>query len=75
MSSSIDIIRMIKSVGMRRYGNVKLWTEFWLGKPYGKGPPGKPRLTGMWEVGIKMVVREASLEHVNWTELAQVKVK
>jgi hypothetical protein len=60
--SSLSIIRMMKSKGMRWAGHV-------LGKPEGERPLGKPRrkLTGI----IKMDHREMGWGGVDWIDLAQ----
>jgi hypothetical protein len=40
-----------------------------VGKPEGKGPPGRPRRR--WEDGIRMDLREIGLGDVDWIRLAQ----
>jgi hypothetical protein len=60
--SSPDIIRQIKSRGMRWAGHVARMGEgrkvyrVLVGKPEGKGPLGRPRRR--WEDGIKVDLRE-----------------
>jgi hypothetical protein len=68
--SSPDIIRQIKSSGLRWAGHVacmgqerKLYKVL-VGKPEGKRPLGRPRRR--WEDGIRMDIRETSLGGVDW---------
>jgi hypothetical protein len=74
--SSPDIIRQVKSRGMRWAGHVARMREerkvykVLVGKPEGKRPLGRPRRR--WEDGIRMDLREIGLGgDVDWIRLAQ----
>jgi hypothetical protein len=73
--SSQDIIRQIKSRRMWWVGHVARMGEgrnvyrVLVGKPEGKRPTERPRRR--WEDGIKMDLREAGWERVEWIHLAQ----
>jgi len=45
------------------------YTGFWLGKPEGKRPLGKPWCR--WEDNIKMDIQEVGCGGMDWIELAQ----
>ena len=70
-----DIVRVVKSRRMRWAGHVAVWgrgevcTGFWLGKPEGKRPLGRPRRR--WEDNIKMDLQEVGEGFGDWMELAQ----
>jgi hypothetical protein len=70
-----NIIRMIKSRRMKWAGHVALMGEkrnayrILVGKPEGKRPLGRPRLS--WVGNIKMDLRETGLDGMDWIELAQ----
>jgi hypothetical protein len=72
--SSPDIVRQIKSRGMRWAGHVARMGEgrnvyrVLVGKPGGKRPLGRPRRR--WD-GIKMDLREIGWGGVEWIQLAQ----
>jgi hypothetical protein len=73
--SSPDIIRQVKSRGMRWAGHVARMGEerkvykVLVGKPEGKRPLGSPRRR--WEDGIRMDLREIGLGRVDWIRLSQ----
>jgi hypothetical protein len=73
--SSPDIIRQIKSRGMRwavhvaRMGEGRNVYRVLVGKPEGRRPLGRPRRR--WEVGIKMDLSEIGWGGVEWIHLAQ----
>jgi hypothetical protein len=73
--SSPDIIRQVKSRGMRWAGHVARMGEkrkvykVLVGKPEGKRPLGRPRRR--WEDGIRMDLGETDLGGVDWIRLAQ----
>jgi hypothetical protein len=73
--SSPDIIRQIKSRGMRWAGHVARMGEerkvykVLVGKAKGKRPLGRPR--HRWEDGIRMGLREIGLGDMDWIQLAQ----
>jgi hypothetical protein len=75
MHSSQNIIRIIKSRRMRWAGHVaRMETKgnahsICLGMPEGKRPLGIPRR--MWEVNIKMDLREIGWGGMYWIDLAQ----
>jgi len=61
--SSPNIVRVIKSRGMRWAGHVDHMGgayKVWVGTPEGKRPPGRPRR--MWENNIKMDLQEVGWE-------------
>jgi hypothetical protein len=59
--SSPRIIRVIKARGMRWAGHVA--RNILVGKPEGRSPLGRPRLT--WEDDIKIDLREIVFGYVN----------
>ena len=73
--SSTNIVRVIKSRGMRWAGHVARMGEgrgvyrVLVGKPEGKRPLGRPRRR--WEDNIKMDVQEVGCGGMDWIELAQ----
>jgi hypothetical protein len=73
--SSPNIIRVIKSRGVRWAGHVARMGEergvyrVLVGRPEGKGPLGRPR--SRWEDNIKMDLREMGINGANWIRLAQ----
>jgi hypothetical protein len=73
--SSSNIIRQIKSRGMRWVGHVARMGEernvyrVLMGKPEGKKPLGRPR--HRWEDRIRMDLREIGWGSVDWIQLAQ----
>jgi hypothetical protein len=73
--SSPNIVRMIKSGGMRWAGHVARMGEgrgvyrILVGRPEGKRPPGRPRRR--WEDNIKMDLRDTGMDGTNWIQLAQ----
>jgi transcription termination factor 2 len=73
--SSPNIVRMIKSRRMRWAGHVARMEErrrvyrILVGKPEGKGPPGRPGRR--WEDNIKMDLEEVGCVGKVWIELAQ----
>jgi hypothetical protein len=73
--SSPDTIRQVKSMRMRWAGHVARMGEerkvykFWVGKPEGKRPLGRPRRR--WEDGIRMDLREIGVGCVDWIRLSQ----
>jgi hypothetical protein len=73
--SSPDIIRQVKSRGLRWAGHVARMGEerkvykVLVGKPEGKRPLGRPRRR--WEDGIRMDLGEIDLGGVDWIRLAQ----
>jgi hypothetical protein len=73
--SSPDIIRQVKSRGMRwavhiaRMGEGRKVYKVYVEKPEGKRPLGRPRRG--WEDGIRMDIREIGLGGVDWIRLAQ----
>jgi hypothetical protein len=73
--SSTNIIRQIKSRGMRWAGHVARMGEernvyrVLMGKPEGKRPLGRPRRR--WEDGIRVNRRENGWGSVDWIQLAQ----
>ena len=46
-----------------------MYTGFWLGKPEGKRPLGRPRRR--WKDNIRMVLRKVGCGCVDWMELAE----
>jgi hypothetical protein len=75
--SSPNIVRVIKSRGMRwaghvaRIGEGRVFTGFWLGGP--KRPLGRPRCR--WEDNIKMGLTETGIDGAKWIHLAQDRVQ
>jgi hypothetical protein len=73
--SSPDIIRQVKSRGMRWAGHVARKEEerkvykVLVGKPEGRRPLGRRRRR--WEDGIRMDLREIGLGSVDWIRLSQ----
>jgi hypothetical protein len=73
--SSLNIIRVIKSRGLRWAGHVARMGErrgayrALVGKPEGRRPLRRPRRT--WENNIKMDLREVGWEGADWIDLAQ----
>jgi hypothetical protein len=73
--SSPNIVRVIKSRGMRWAGHVTRMGEgrgvyrVLVGKPEGKRPLGRPRRR--WKDNIKMDLREIWIDGENWIWLAQ----
>jgi hypothetical protein len=76
--SSLNIVRVIKSRGMRWAGHVARMGEgrgvhtVLVGRPEGKRPLGRPRRR--WEDNIKMDLREIGIDGANWIRLARVRV-
>jgi hypothetical protein len=74
MYSSLNIVRVIKSRGMRWAGHVARMGEgrgvyrvlVW--RPEGKRPLGRPRRR--WVNNIKMDLREIGIDGANWIRLA-----
>jgi hypothetical protein len=70
-------ISLGKSRRMRWAGHVTHMEEerktykFWVGKPEGKRPLGRPMCVWEGQDGIRMGVRETGLGGVNWIRLAQ----
>jgi hypothetical protein len=70
-----NIVRVIKSRGMRWTGRVACVEErrdvyrVLVGKPEGKIPLGRPRLS--WEDNIKMDLQEVECGGMDWIELVQ----
>jgi hypothetical protein len=77
--SSPNIVRVIKSRGMRWAGHVARMVEgrvvyrVLVGRPEGKRPLGRPR--SRWEDNIKMDLREIRIDGANWIRLAQDRVQ
>jgi hypothetical protein len=77
LSCSPNIVRVIKSRGMRWSGHVARVGEgrgvhrALVGKPEGKRPLGRPRR--IWEDNIRMVLQEVGCGVIDWIELAQDK--
>jgi hypothetical protein len=77
--SSPNIVRVIKSRGMRWAGHVARMGEgkgvymVFVGRPEGKRPLGRPRRR--WEDNIKMGLREIGIDGANWICLAQDRVQ
>jgi hypothetical protein len=77
--SSTDIVRVIKSKGMRWAGHVARMGEgsgvyrAVVGSPEGKRPLGRPRRR--WEDNFKMDLREIGIDGANWIRLAQDRVQ
>jgi hypothetical protein len=77
--SSPNIVRAIKSRGMRWAGHVAHVGEerdvyrVFVGRPEGKRPLGRPRRR--WEDNIKMDLRELGISGANWIRLAQDRVQ
>jgi hypothetical protein len=75
LCSSPNIIRMIKSRGIRWAGHVVRMGEkqnayrILVGKPEGKRPLGRP--TRRWGDNIKIDFREIGWDGVGWNDLAQ----
>jgi hypothetical protein len=64
--SSPNIVRVIKSRGMRWAGHVARMGVL-VGRPEGKRPLGKPRRR--WEDNIKLDLREIGFDGANWMRL------
>jgi hypothetical protein len=77
--SSLNIVRVIISRGMRWAGHVAQMGEgrgayrVLIGRPKGKRPLGRPRCR--WEENIKMDLREIGIDGVNWIWQAQDRVR
>jgi hypothetical protein len=77
--SSPNIVRVIKSSGIRWAGHVASMGEgrgdyrVLVGRPEGKRPLGRPRRR--WEDNIKMDLEEIGIDGVNWIRLAQDRVQ
>jgi hypothetical protein len=77
--SSLNIVRVIKSMRMRWAGHVALMGEgrgvyrVLVGMPKGKRPRGRPRCR--WEDNIKMDLRDIGIDGANWIWLAQDRVQ
>jgi hypothetical protein len=77
--SSLNIVRVIKSLRMRWMGHVACMGErrgvyrVFVGRPEGKRPLGRPRQR--WEDNIKMDLREIVIDGANWIQLAQNRVQ
>jgi hypothetical protein len=77
--SSPNIVRVIKSRGMRWVGHVARMGEgrgvcsVLVVRPEGKRPLGRSRLR--WEDNIKMDVRETGIYGANWIQLAHDRVQ
>jgi hypothetical protein len=75
LSSSPNIVRVIKSRRMRWVGHVAHLGKgrgvyrVLVGRPKGKRPLGRPR--HRWENNIKMDLREMGINGENWIQLAQ----
>jgi len=75
LSSTPNIVRVIKSRGMRWAGHVARMGEergvyrFLVGKPGGKRPLGRPRRR--WVDNIRMDLQEVGCGHMDWIGLAQ----
>jgi hypothetical protein len=73
--SSPNIIRVIKSRRMRwvehvaRMGEKRGAYRILVGRPEGRRPLGRPRLT--WEDNIRMDLQEVGCGSMDWIELAQ----
>jgi hypothetical protein len=73
--SSPNIVRVIKSRRMiwaghvARMGRGKSYTWFFVGKPGGKGPLGRPKRR--WEYNIKMDLEQVGCGGMDWIGLAQ----
>jgi hypothetical protein len=73
--SSLNIIKVIKSSGMRWAGHVARMGEgrgvyrVLIGRSEGKRPLGRPR--HRWEDNIKLDLREIGIDVTNWIQLAQ----
>jgi hypothetical protein len=73
--SSSNVVRVIKSTGMRqaehraRKAEIRNAHKILVGKPEEKGPIGKTRY--MWEGNIKMDLREIGWGGIDWMNLAQ----
>jgi hypothetical protein len=77
--SSPNIVRVIKSRGMRWAGHVARMGEgrgvysVLVERPEGKRPLGRPRRR--WEDNIKMDLRKTGTDGANWIQLAQDRVQ
>jgi hypothetical protein len=77
--SSLNIVRVIKSRGMRWAGHVARMGEgrgfyrILVGRPEGKRLLGRPRC--MWENNNKMDLREIGIDGANWTQVAHDRVQ
>ena len=75
MYSSPNIIRSLKSRGLRWAGHVARMEQsrnayrVLVGKPEGKRPLGRPRRR--WEGNIKMDLREVGCDPGEWIDLAE----
>ena len=71
----INIVRVTKSIRMRKAGHVARMGEgkgvyrVLVGKPEGKKPLGRPRCR--WENNSKMDLQEVGCGVMDWIELAQ----
>jgi len=74
---ALNLVRVIKSRGMRRTGHVALMGErrgvyrVLVGKPEGKRPFRRPR--HRWEDNIKTDLQEVGCGGIDWIELAHDK--
>jgi hypothetical protein len=77
--TSMNIVRVIKSRGMRWAGHVTCMGEgraiygVLVGRPEGKRPLGRPGCR--WEDNIKMDLREIWIDGMNWIQLAEDRVQ
>jgi hypothetical protein len=77
--SSLNIVRMIKSVRMKWAGHVARMGEgrdvyrILVGRPEGRRPLRRPRRR--WEDNIKTDLRETGIDGANWIRLAQDRVQ
>jgi hypothetical protein len=73
--SSLNTVRVIKSMRMRRAGHVARMGKgrgayrVLVGRPEGKRPLGRPR--HRWDDNIKMDIREIGIDGASWIWLAQ----
>jgi hypothetical protein len=76
--SSPNVVRVIKSRGMRWAGHVarmgvgRVVCSVLVGRFEGRRPLGRPRLR--WEDNNKMGVKEIRIDGANWIQLAQDRV-
>jgi hypothetical protein len=79
LSSSSNIVRVIKSRRMRwagqvlRMGEERVVYRILVGRPEGKRPLGRPRRR--WEDNIKLDLREIWIDGENWIRLAEDSVQ
>jgi hypothetical protein len=77
--SSLNVVRVIKSGGMRWaapeacMGEGRGVYRVLVGRPEGKRPMGRPRRR--WEDNIKLDLREMGIYGMNWIHVAQDKVQ